>query len=191
MDETKKKGRGRGGGPSTTEGKLASSRNAAKDRIWASWLDEDEQAQCDALVIDFLAEYDGESATVRLLVERLANVTIKLRRVQRVEDSLFQKARIFQQYLAKTPHGNSLAEKISHATDMRPDLAEEWAVELNTAAAMPDSHRMTLLARYESSLERQMFRWLQALKVLKDESSAQSVLPVEVNAVRSITSIKK
>ena len=81
-------------GPKSKAGKSRSSRNAIKHGLTAkNWLDEAEQEQYQSLLTAFREEYQPQTATEEMLVERVANLATRSSRFHRVEDGLFQLAR--------------------------------------------------------------------------------------------------
>lgn len=67
--------RKRSGGPSTSAGKRRSARNAVKTGVAVDyWLEPAEQDEYDARVTALTAEYAPVSATVQMLIERLASL---------------------------------------------------------------------------------------------------------------------
>ena len=157
-----KKTRARGG-PQTVAGKAMASKNAATHGIWATWLTESEHGQYESACDEFLEEY-GAGPTVRLLVEELVVARIKLNRVRRTEQALYERARLLRRSIESKPHANSIASTIPGEGDHL-----ERAMELAAYSAMPDGDVLDRLARYETSFKKDILRCLQCLKVLKDE----------------------
>ena len=155
------------GGPRTERGKAVSARNGVTHGIFASWLDAAEQELYTTQVEKLMAEYDDGTATARMLVEKVAGVMVKQRRIQMVEDALYQKARLLSAYRERMPHPGSI-------TSMLPADAtgEARGVEIAAAAAMPDLERLDALARYDTSYDKKLVGYLNLLKVLKDERLA-------------------
>ena len=68
--------------------------NATKHGLTAkNWLDEHERDQYQSLLHALVDEYELETPTELILAERVANIATRLKRFQRVEDTLFARAR--------------------------------------------------------------------------------------------------
>jgi hypothetical protein len=157
------------GGPRTEAGKAASSRNAVKHGVWAKWFDSEEQATYDAVIEQLSAQYGHLGFNAKLMIERAAVATVKLKRLQRVEDALYERARLVRTHNESQAHPNSVASMLPAGEESR-----ERALAVATGSAFPDTASLDTLARYETTLERQLFRWLEALQVLRDDAPAAS-----------------
>ena len=81
-------------GPSSSKGKSRSSRNAVKHGLTArSHIDQEERDEFKLLLLGLTEEYDPQTPTEQLLIERVASLAIRLTRFRKVEDSLFEYAR--------------------------------------------------------------------------------------------------
>jgi hypothetical protein len=150
-------------------------------------MDENEQAAYDTVHEQLVAEYGSLGPAATLMVERVAVATVKLKRLQRVEDALYQRARLVRAHNESQGHPNSISSMLPEGED-----SHAFAVAVATAAAMPDIANLDTLARYETTLERQMFKWLQALTVLKDDANKASTkaLPQLVGAASELPRLK-
>lgn len=144
-------------GPVTAAGKAASSMNAVKTGLHVTgWLDDQEQSEYDTLYTALCEEYKALTPTMLLQIERMACTVIKLRRLQKIEGALFQKAR-------------QIANK---QFDERPLLPGQNSNEREQAAciaqfaAMPDMDRLSTLQRYQTSLDRQLSKILGEIRIL-------------------------
>ena len=144
-------------GPTTDSGKAISSRNATKTGLHASgWIDSNEEREYQALFHDLCSEYNAKSTTLLLQIERMASTMIKMRRLQKIEAALFQKAR-------------GLAEIRAKERQSIPALASpepEQALLVAQLAAMPDMDRLATLQRYQTSLDRQLSKVIGEIRVL-------------------------
>ncbi len=81
-------------GPKTKQGKSIASRNATKHGLTAkSWLDTKEQGAYQSLLNALIEEYQQQTPTESLLVERIAKLATRLQRFSKVEDTLFAVAK--------------------------------------------------------------------------------------------------
>ena len=77
-------------GPKTDEGKAISSRNSITHGLTARrWLGTDEQASFDAFVEEFNGYFDPQISIEKILIFKLAKLSVRLIRMQRVENSMF------------------------------------------------------------------------------------------------------
>lgn len=144
-------------GPTTDSGKAISSRNATKTGLYASgWIDSNEEREYQVLFHDLCSEYNAKSTTLLLQIERMASTMVKMRRLQKIEAALFQKAR-------------GLAEVRAKERQSIPALANpepEQALLIAQLAAMPDMDRLATLQRYQTSLDRQLSKVIGEIRVL-------------------------
>jgi hypothetical protein len=81
-------------GPRTKAGKKVASMNATRHGLTAkNWLNTQEQERYQSLLVSLTEEYEPQTPTENLLVERVATITTRLNRFQTVEDTLFALAR--------------------------------------------------------------------------------------------------
>jgi RPA family protein len=147
-------------GPTSSAGKTKVSRNAVKHGLRASkWLSPEEQSDFAALAADLHDEYQPSSATQRILVERIAMCMSKLRRLHAIEDALFHKARIGAVEIHHKFHANEMGTSIEEIQ----------------ASAMPNLKQVDVLARYQTTLDRQLSKAIGELMVLK--ANAPLMLP--------------
>jgi hypothetical protein len=136
-------------GPTTPKGKKTVSRNAFKHGLRASkWLTTEEQADHSQLLKALLEEHAPQTATEHLMIERIAMSMTKLGRLQRIEDAMYAKA--------KWDLENSIVTPRSGRAPMALD------------AAMPPIKLLDPLARYQTSLERQISKSIGELLTLKN-----------------------
>ena len=146
-------------GPRTADGKNKVSRNAVTHGLRATkWLEPQEQQSFDAMVSELEAEYQPETATEHLLIERLATAVTKMRRLQHVEDAWYAKER----YLKASGHHISASL----------DRDRKVPAELIKGTAIPDIKLLDLLARYQTTLDRQISKTIGELMVLVDRRRA-------------------
>lgn len=150
-------------GPTSPKGKQKVSGNALKHGLRAQkWLNPDEKRDFEALARDLTAEYQPATATEWLMVERIAIGMTKLRRLQRVEDAMYAKARWEISNLI-VPHSRGL------------DL--QLAIE----STMPPIKILDTLARYQTSLDRQVSKAIGELILLKNRAQLSSVKLSEIS----------
>jgi hypothetical protein len=144
-------------GPITDAGKAISSRNAIKTGLHASgWIDTNEELEYQELFNNLCKEYDAKNTTLLLQIERMASTMVKMRRLQKIEAALFQKAR-------------GLAEFRAQERQSIPSLANadpEQAFLVAQLSAMPDMDRLASLQRYQTSLDRQLSKVIGEIRVL-------------------------
>jgi len=144
-------------GPKTSAGKITSSRNAIKTGIHVSgWIDSTEESEYQDLFNNLCLEYNAQTTTRLLQVERMATTMVKMRRLQKIEAALFQKAR-------------GLAEIRAQEKQLIPALAShnpQQTLLIAQVAAMPDMDRLASLQRYQNSLDRQLSKIIGELRIL-------------------------
>ena len=80
-------------GPITDEGKAISSRNSTTHGLTAkSWINDTEQELFDATLGEFNQDFNPQSHIEKMLISKLAECTVRLARMQRVEDAMFDLA---------------------------------------------------------------------------------------------------
>lgn len=109
------------------------------------------------LVQDLDSEYQPDTATQRIMVERIAMAMTKLRRLYELENALHLKAQHEAIDAAESPRGRFALNK------QPPDLAK--------ASAMPSIKQLDLMARYQTSLDRQISKIIGELIHLKSSTS--------------------
>jgi hypothetical protein len=143
-------------GPTSTKGKAKVAGNALKHGLRSNrWMFPDEQLDFAALVADLEAEYNPSTATQRILVERIALCTTKLRRLHPIEDVRFHKARVDDVSNLMTHYPNSSTLKIKQTE----------------AGALPSLPFLDTMARYQTTLDRQVSKAIGELMVLKANAS--------------------
>ena len=144
-------------GPKTSAGKITSSRNAIKTGMHVSgWIASTEESEYQDLFQNLCVEYNAQTTTLLLQVERMATTMVKMRRLQKIEAALFQKAR-------------GLAEMRAQERQLIPALASpniECTMLVAQLAAMPDMDRLASLQRYQNSLDRQLSKIIGELRIL-------------------------
>jgi len=81
------------GGPKTDKGKAISSRNSTTHGLTArSWLDANEQSLFDETVEAFNSDFNPQTSIERILISKLAECTVRLMRIQQVENAMFDLA---------------------------------------------------------------------------------------------------
>ncbi len=147
-------------GPTSQTGKATVSKNAIKHGLRASkWLSPEEKKDFEALAADLLDEYQPSTATQRILVERIAMCMSKLRRLHTIEDALFHKARV---------------DDVQHKLQFHPHTSA-LTLEQTEIAAMPPFGQIDTLARYQTTLDRQLSKAIGELLAVK--ANAQLLLP--------------
>ena len=83
----------KGGGPKTDKGKAVSSRNSITHGLTAkNWINDSEQGLFDATLEALNHDFNPQSNIERMLISKLAECTVRLTRIQRVEDAMFDLA---------------------------------------------------------------------------------------------------
>lgn len=174
------KTRGRGG-PQTAAGKAACAGNALKSGIASTrWLQPGEQQEFEQRLAELHMEYPDAGASASILLARVARNLVKLNRLDGIEDGLHSAARLSTEQLT--------IQRVDNADGgFWPDTEDGrlQAKHVLCAAAMPDMHRLDLVARYQFMLERQISKLLdqvirlcdrpkQPLRAAAAESSALS-----------------
>lgn len=156
-------------GPKTTKGKATSSLNAVKHGLLASkWLSPDEQENLALLIADLESEYQPDTATQRIMIERIAMSMTKLRRLHELENAIYAKAQQESEKLMQQwPH---------HDIDKNKELIK--------VSAMPPVPQLTLLARYQTSLDRQISKAIGELMLIKNAASPliEASTPIRLKA---------
>ena len=144
-------------GPTTVPGKATSAMNAVKTGLHVTgWLNDQEQSEYDELYTSLCKEYNALTPTMLMQTERMASTMIKMRRLQKIEAALFQRAR-------------QIAQTQFDERPLRPDQSEserELAAAIAQVAAMPDMDRLSNLQRYQTSLDRQLSKIVGEIRIL-------------------------
>jgi hypothetical protein len=81
------------GGPKTNKGKAISSRNSITHGLTArSWINNKEQSLFDKTVEEFNSDFDPQTSIEKVLISKLAECTVRLMRIQQVENAMFDLA---------------------------------------------------------------------------------------------------
>ena len=81
------------GGPKTDKGKAISSRNSITHGLTArNWLDANEQSLYDETVKNLIVDFDPQTSIEKVLISKLAECTVRLSRIQQVENAMFDLA---------------------------------------------------------------------------------------------------
>jgi hypothetical protein len=160
-------------GPKSSEGKAISSLNAIKTGLHVTgWIDKNEALEYEELFRKLCAEYNAQNTTLLLQIERMATTMVKMRRLQKIEAALFQKARNLAELRAIE------RQSIPSLSSADPDGAKLIA----QLAAIPDMDRLSTLQRYQTSLDRQLSKVIGEIRVLT-MTSPQSTVSQTANAI--------
>ncbi|OQW88123.1 MAG: hypothetical protein BWK72_10310 [Rhodoferax ferrireducens] len=114
----------------------------------------DEQKGFDNLVADLELEYKPSTATQRILLERIAMSTTKLRRLHLIEDARFHNARI-----------DDVVNRFKfQSSGKKPEIED---IERSEASALPPLALLETLSRYQTALDRQLSKAIGELMTLK------------------------
>lgn len=121
-------------GPTSPKGKQKVSGNALEHGLRAQkWLNPKEKRNFEALARDLTAEY--KPATEWLMVERIAMGMTRMRRLQRVEDAMYAKAR-WEIANPITPRTRGIDPQLAAESTMPP--IKNWILWLDTKRAVTD-----------------------------------------------------
>lgn len=124
----------------TPEGKLRSSRNAVKHGLLSKWLTPDELRHSRAVFEALIDELQPEGALQTVLAERAAWLAVRLR----------------------TANIEALEAEAAERTEAMSVLSfEERGKKIVTTRAQGRARDLSLIARYEASLQRQFFKVLE------------------------------
>jgi hypothetical protein len=152
----------RTGGPQTETGKSIAAKNALRHGLSSqTWFDDTEQSQYDELVAQFMDEYAPCGPTMVIQIERLAMTLVKTRRPQKIENALYEKAKITSAHFSKDKPPNSIASFLPDNEDSQR-LVQRIVVD----SALPDPEKLNNLARFQVSLDRQMSKIIGEIQVL-------------------------
>ena len=170
-------------GPTTSVGKATSSRNAIKTGLHASgWIDQNEELEYQSLFRNLCAEYNAKTTTLLLQIERMASTMVKMRRLQKIESALFQRARGLAAIRAE--------ERQSIPSLASPDPEQAFLVA--QLSAMPDMDRLASLQRYQTSLDRQLSKVIGEIRILTMHTTDTAHdLPIKTHQALSTRTIQK
>ena len=143
-------------GPKTSTGKAVSAMNAIKLGIHITgWLDEHEHSEYSILFEQLTKEYNANTPTMLIQIERMASTMIKMRRLQKIEAALFLRARQI---------ANRFSQERSSPSTTGP--SDHQLSALTEFAALPDMDKLATLQRYQTSLDRQLSKIIGEIRVL-------------------------
>ena len=80
-------------GPKTDEGKATSSRNSTTHGLTARrWLNVNEQSLYDETIKNLIVDFDPQTSIEKMLITKMAECSVRLMRIQKVEDAMFDLA---------------------------------------------------------------------------------------------------
>ena len=155
-------------GPKTSAGKAVSAMNAVKLGIHITgWLDEHEHSEYSILFEQLTKEYNADTPTMLIQIERMASTMIKMRRLQKIEAALFLRARQIANRFSQ--------ERFPPSTTGQSDSQLSALTEF---AALPDMEKLSTLQRYQTSLDRQLSKIIGEIRVLNmTRSPSQNTIP--------------
>lgn len=149
-------------GPKSASGKATSALNAVKTGLHVSgWIDDQERIDFETLFDQLRTEYNAQSPTMLIQIERMASTMVKMRRLQKIEAALFTRAREIV-----SRHSQ---ERQTATGQSGPDA--QRSAEIAQLAAMPDMERLATLQRYQTSLDRQLSKVIGEIRVLSSQSA--------------------
>ena len=152
----------RSGGPRSAEGRASASRNAFRTGVAAiGWHHPQEAAEYQELLSALLQQYDQATPAIRLLIERLATNYVKLNRLERIDNALFQNARLFAEEVAGQRPENSVASLLPDTPEGRAQ-----AIALMSDAALPPVERTNNIERARVTLHRQVMGLIETIERL-------------------------
>lgn len=152
----------RSGGPRSLQGKVSASRNAIKTGVAATgWYHPQEEAEYRELFSALLQQYPQATPVVTLLAERLATNWVKLRRLERIDNALHQKARLYAEDWAREWPDISAAKLLPDTPHGRASAAT-----IVGDAAMPPAEASNSIERGRITLERQIVRLIEQIEKL-------------------------
>ena len=81
------------GGPKSNKGKAISSRNSTTHGLTAKrWLDTNEQSLYSETVQNLIVDFEPQTSIEKILISKLAECTVRLMRIQQVENAMFDLA---------------------------------------------------------------------------------------------------
>jgi hypothetical protein len=110
-------------------------------------------------------EYNAQTTTLLLQIERMATTTVKMRRLQKIEAALFQKARGLAEIRAQE------RQSIQALASKNP----EHSLMIAQLAAIPDMDRLATLQRYQTSLDRQLSKIIGEIRILTLNTNAPNL----------------
>lgn len=174
----------RTGGPQTTAGKSVTANNALRHGLSSqTWFDDTEQSQYGELLARLMDEYAPCGPTMVIQIERLAMTLVKTRRLQKIENALYEKAKITSAHFAKDKPPNSIASFLPDNEDSQR-LVQQIVVD----SALPDPEKLNNLARFQVSLDRQMSKIIGEIQVLHAANPHRSI-PAERRPPDALTTI--
>lgn len=152
-------------GPKTASGKATSALNAVKTGLHVSgWLDEQERIEYETLFEQLRSEYNAQTPTMLIQIERMASTMVKMRRLQKIEAALFTRAR---EIINRHSQERQLATGKNGSED-------QHSAQIAQIAAMPDMDRLATLQRYQTSLDRQLSKVIGEIRVLSSQVAITS-----------------
>jgi hypothetical protein len=140
------------------------------------WYQPQEEAEFDDLLGKLLEQYPGATAVELFLLERLATNWVKSRRLERNDNAMHQKARLFAESLAAERPDNSVASLLPDS-----DEGRESAAAIMADAATPPVEWTDRVERGRINLERQSLRLIEQIrKSYEPESALGSTAPVRL-----------
>ena len=105
------------GGPKTDEGKAISSHNSTTHGLTAKrWLNVNEQSLYDETVKNLIVDFDPQSSIEKILISKLSECTVRLMRIQQVENAMFDLAN------SEAEHPNEIVKSLNNGNIEDPTL---------------------------------------------------------------------
>lgn len=173
----------RGGGPKTAAGKAAIASNNLRHGLLSRrlLLDREDPAELEALAERLHAQLTPEGALETLLVERIVAATWRLNRALNAETRQMQHKYAFALQAAEGQYAGGAAGRPEHPGHQ---LAANYA-----EASVLNEDKLDRIGRYETAIERQLYRALHELQTL--QASRLTGMPLVPGAYRIFISPPK
>jgi len=172
-------------GPKSAAGKEISSLNAFKHGLTSRhWLDGKQADYFEMILVGLNKEYQPQTPTEVLMIERVAVTMTKAKRLSDIEDAQYQ--------LAKELVAQRLKNGIpTHVHDMlRPiqgdSVYNQAILKLQQEACMPNIETMNIINRQQNALSRQLSKELSELITIINLRKIQKEHPKEAPEISGI-----
>ena len=169
-------------GPKSQAGKDISSLNAFKHGLSSRhWLDENQAVYYEMILISLTREYQPQTPTEVLMIERVSVTMTKAKRLTDIEDAQYQLAK---ELVAQTLNGLVPLHRSDILRPVQGNAGRNREIlKLQQDASLPSIEVMNLINRQQNALSRQLSKELSELITVVNLRKTKVINPAPPNSI--------